>query len=59
MYGLIPYALTAPLYWLLGGIASYRALHQLFFRPSYWDKTEHGTSDAARGWIAARPEEET
>jgi len=24
-----------------------------------WDKTEHGTSDAARGWIAARPEEET
>ena len=44
MYGLIPYALTAPLYWLLGGIASYRALHQLFFRPSYWDKTEHGIS---------------
>ena len=44
MYGLIPYVVTAPLYWLLASIASYRALHQLFFQPSYWDKTEHGIS---------------
>lgn len=44
MYGLIPYVITAPIYWLLASIASYRALHQLFFQPSYWDKTEHGIS---------------
>ena len=37
-------ALTAPIYWLLMSLASYRALYQLFFKPSYWDKTEHGIS---------------
>jgi cellulose synthase/poly-beta-1,6-N-acetylglucosamine synthase-like glycosyltransferase len=37
-------AFTAPLYWLLMSLASYRALYQLIVKPSYWDKTEHGIS---------------
>lgn len=37
-------SLTSPLYWLLMSLASYRALYQLLFHPSYWDKTEHGLS---------------
>jgi cellulose synthase/poly-beta-1,6-N-acetylglucosamine synthase-like glycosyltransferase len=37
-------AFTAPLYWLLMSLASYRALYQLSVKPSYWDKTEHGIS---------------
>ncbi len=45
-YYLIFHALTAPIYWLFMSIASYRALYQLFFKPNYWDKTEHGISKA-------------
>lgn len=44
MYSLLPFVLTAPIYWFLAGIASYRALYQLLFNPSYWEKTEHGIS---------------
>lgn len=36
--------ITTPVYWLLASIASYRALYQLLFNPSYWDKTQHGVS---------------
>lgn len=35
-------ALIYPLYLVLHSIASYRALWQLFARPHFWDKTEHG-----------------
>ncbi len=45
MYSLIPLVLTVPIYWFLASIASYRALHQLFFNPSHWEKTEHGISN--------------
>ncbi len=38
------YILTVPGYWLLHSIASYRALYQLFVKPHYWDKTDHGVS---------------
>lgn len=31
-----------PFYWILHSIASFRGLWQLFTRPHYWDKTEHG-----------------
>ena len=31
-----------PLYWLLISLASFRALYQLFTKPFYWEKTEHG-----------------
>ncbi len=33
---------TLVLYWPLGALAAYRALHELFRAPFYWDKTQHG-----------------
>lgn len=48
MFDLIPFVLTVPVYWLLASIATYRALYQIFFKPSYWDKTEHGVSKVHR-----------
>jgi cellulose synthase/poly-beta-1,6-N-acetylglucosamine synthase-like glycosyltransferase len=44
MYDMIPFVITVPIYWLLASIASYRALYQLFVKPFYWDKTQHGVS---------------
>lgn len=41
-YSLIPYALTAPIYWMLSSLAGYKALWQLVFNPFYWEKTTHG-----------------
>ncbi|WP_369133766.1 glycosyltransferase [Modestobacter sp. I12A-02662] len=43
-YGLVPFALLSPLYWLLHSIASYKALWQLLVNPFYWEKTQHGLS---------------
>jgi len=47
-YSLLLASLTSPFYWLLISLASYRALYQLFFYPSYWDKTEHGISQVLK-----------
>lgn len=44
LYRLFLPALTAPIYWGLMSIASYRALYQAIFKPDSWDKTEHGLS---------------
>ena len=33
------------LYWPLGAFAAYKALWELFVRPTYWDKTPHGIND--------------
>jgi glycosyltransferase XagB len=41
-YALMPFALLNPIYWLLHSIASYKALGQLFTKPFYWEKTQHG-----------------
>jgi cellulose synthase/poly-beta-1,6-N-acetylglucosamine synthase-like glycosyltransferase len=41
-YGDVKWVLLAPFYWLLMSVASYKALIQLFYKPSYWEKTEHG-----------------
>lgn len=41
-YALMPFALLNPLYWLMHSIASYKALGQLFTKPFYWEKTQHG-----------------
>ncbi len=43
-YALMPYALLNPIYWVLASIASYKALWQLFVKPFYWEKTQHGIS---------------
>ncbi len=52
MYELAPFVLTVPVYWFLASIASYRALHQLFFSPSRWEKTEHGISSVFVGPVS-------
>jgi len=44
---------------ICAAIAAARYVRRALTGRFIWDKTEHGTSDAARGWIAARPEEET
>jgi glycosyltransferase XagB len=41
-YSDVKWAFLAPLYWLLMSIAAYKALVQLFSKPTYWEKTEHG-----------------
>lgn len=43
-YRLIPYALTAPAYWVLMSVAGYKAFWQLIHNPFYWEKTHHGLS---------------
>lgn len=42
LYRLIPYALSAPVYWLLQSVAAYKALWQLVHKPFFWEKTTHG-----------------
>lgn len=46
---LIPWALTLPLYFPLGAIASYKALYEVLVKPFYWDKTQHGHSKPDKG----------
>ncbi|MGK5113865.1 MULTISPECIES: glycosyltransferase [unclassified Geodermatophilus] len=48
-YGLVPFALLSPLYWLLHSIASYKAAWQLLTKPFYWEKTQHGLSAHTQG----------
>ncbi|HTQ15024.1 MAG TPA: glycosyltransferase [Rhizomicrobium sp.] len=43
-FGLAPYGLLAPLYWMLISLAFLRALGQLVSRPFHWEKTRHGVS---------------
>ena len=43
-YRLIPFALSAPFYWVLQSIAAYKGLWQLIVNPFYWEKTVHGLS---------------
>lgn len=42
LYHLTPFAVTNPIYWVMHSIAAYMALWQLFTKPFYWEKTEHG-----------------
>lgn len=39
---LIKYAYLVPFYWLLMSFAAWKALYQLFVKPFYWEKTQHG-----------------
>ena len=41
-FGLIPWALTVPFYWILQSWAGYKGLWQLIHNPFYWEKTHHG-----------------
>lgn len=41
-FDLVPWALLAPVYWLLVSIAAWLALVELVAAPFYWAKTRHG-----------------
>lgn len=43
-FGLIPWAITAPVYWLMLSVAAMKGLVQLITNPFYWEKTQHGIS---------------
>lgn len=44
-WGLLPYALLNPVYWVLHSVAAYKALWELFAKPFYWQKTKHGLTN--------------
>jgi cellulose synthase/poly-beta-1,6-N-acetylglucosamine synthase-like glycosyltransferase len=46
-YGLLPYALLLPPYWVLMSLGAWRGALQLLTRPHHWEKTPHEGSDAA------------
>lgn len=52
---LLPYALTAPAYWLIISIAAWRGLFGLLFRPFHWSKTDHGLSRFEARAAPSRP----
>ena len=43
-FDLIPWAMTAPIYWLMLSVAAVKGLVQLITNPFYWEKTQHGLS---------------
>ena len=42
-----PWILGLPLYGLLGSVAAWRAVTEIFYQPFHWHKTEHGGSGGA------------
>jgi len=56
-FWLIKYVFVVPLYWLMVSIAAAIAAYQLFVKPHYWEKTNHGlhiikekTQDKEKHW---------
>ena len=41
-YDMVKYALLSPAYWALMSVAAWKGFLQLFYAPSYWEKTKHG-----------------
>jgi hypothetical protein len=39
---LLPAALLVPVYWVMMAIAAAKAMWQLVFEPTHWEKTTHG-----------------
>ncbi len=48
LFHLVRYALFSPIYWGLMSIGAWMGFYQLFTKPFYWEKTEHGL-DAGSG----------
>ena len=42
LFGLVRYALVIPIYWGLMSVGAWMGFYQLFTKPFYWEKTEHG-----------------
>jgi cellulose synthase/poly-beta-1,6-N-acetylglucosamine synthase-like glycosyltransferase len=38
----VKWAVLAPVYWILMSVAAWKAVSQLCYKPTYWEKTEHG-----------------
>jgi len=55
-HGIVRYGLLSPLYWVLMSVAAWKGFLQLFYAPSYWEKTTHGLSgrEAAEDVLAER-----
>ncbi len=51
-YGAIRYALLSPIYWALMSVAAWKGFLQLFYAPSYWEKTRHGLYKSSGAEIA-------
>lgn len=49
---LAPWGLTVVGYWALMSVAAYKALWQLVKNPFYWEKTQHGLSQATKQEVA-------
>ena len=48
LFHLVRYALFSPIYWGLMSVGAWLGFYQLFTKPFYWEKTEHGL-DAGGG----------
>ncbi len=48
-HGLVKYAMLIPIYWVLMSIGAWKGFIQLFTKPFYWEKTEHGLHLPASG----------
>jgi cellulose synthase/poly-beta-1,6-N-acetylglucosamine synthase-like glycosyltransferase len=42
LFHLVRYALFSPIYWGLMSLGAWKGFYQLFTKPFYWEKTEHG-----------------
>lgn len=51
-FSLMPWALLAPVYWVMHSVAAYKALWQLIVKPHFWEKTQHGTSKVTQNQLA-------
>lgn len=47
LHHLVRYALFSPIYWGLMSIGAWMGLWQLFTKPFYWEKTDHGLDSGA------------
>jgi len=45
-WDVIPSLLIVPVYWMLMSVAGWKGAVQLFTKPFYWEKTDHGLVDA-------------
>ena len=52
---LVKFALLSPLYWVLMSLAAWKGFLQLFYAPSYWEKTRHGLSTRGLASVLEMP----
>ena len=53
-FACVKYALLSPVYWGLMSVAAWKGLLQLFYAPSYWEKTQHGLARRAPRGLTLR-----